>query len=244
MPEQLRHLEYGEPVPFRRRKLTRRIAITLVMLFGVAASIPLLMSEYRRMRIIRLYNACAQPTMDRPTFDGTRMPGGGYQYKMALVRPWDELNRELQSNINTRGTMFVGSLRTPTTKREFVVGVDFVIGANPNDIATQVRALKRGSRMEPVKVDMYSYPILPVADSVTTLKIHLGVADPSDPSHFSIPCDVNGTRLFIDGWLKDDGSVTLEWRSEGSATAPALPSPAMSRSSGQSPAPAAGRVER
>jgi hypothetical protein len=39
------------------------------------------------------------------------------------------------------------------------------------------------------------------------LTLMAGSADPSDPSHFTIPYRVNGVEDTIDGWLQGDGTL-------------------------------------
>lgn len=41
---------------------------------------------------------------------------------------------------------------------------------------------------------------------------HAGQPDPSDPSHFTITCESDGSPSTVDGWLEDDDTVKLELR--------------------------------
>lgn len=43
-------------------------------------------------------------------------------------------------------------------------------------------------------------------------KVYAGQPDPSDPTHFTIECDLQGQRKIIDGWVLNNGEVKVELR--------------------------------
>lgn len=51
------------------------------------------------------------------------------------------------------------------------------------------------------------------ADRLAPTRWYAGQPDPNDESHFTLTCDHHGTRVILDGWLRDDDTLTLESRS-------------------------------
>jgi hypothetical protein len=207
---------------------------TLTILAAIAALVPILRNQLTRLLVQKCYDSCSRS-------DATAAD------PLTQSR-WRELNKGIGINMNSMGTIFLGSLRTPDAQHEYLVGVDIIsLVGTPNGFSgvTQARTLTRQSRLNwPICIKASNYTIDLNEKSVTTpITPTTAKVDAADPSHFTIVMGDDNRSAAIDGWLRDDGTVVLEL-AERATTAPAPPSPATSRSSDRSPGPAAGRVGR
>lgn len=58
-----------------------------------------------------------------------------------------------------------------------------------------------------------------IADNLFHIRVYAGQPDSADESHFTIRYEINNKNDIIDGYLQDDGSVTLACRA-GDSTRP------------------------
>lgn len=67
-----------------------------------------------------------------------------------------------------------------------------------------------GYRYDSAKFDgVGRRPLDPVAGYADHVRLYEGRPDPADRSHFTIDYELDGVRGTIDGWLRDDGTLTL-----------------------------------
>jgi hypothetical protein len=216
MSTDLPELQYQKRPP-RHRKWVRRIVPVVIVAVGLAVTKPLLMWEVRRYQLVRLYDACCRVT-PRPIASFTP----GYE-------DWYALNWRLGTNLNGVGTLFLDELHAPGGSARFLVGVDAagITGGATTGVQVRVRTISRGSPLAFPSYRHVSDQTVELLPYRSTFKIHGGHRDKNDATHFTITYQADSQTGTIDGWLKEDGTVILEPRSD--ATAPAPPSPGRSR---------------
>jgi len=142
----------------------------------------------------------------------------------AVFQPWDNLNRDLGSNIVSYGTIFVGELNTPDKTRRRLVGIDVVRPTQPIGLSTHARVIVRDGSVSTPRYGVASDQIVPLGVNNVDLILRAPKKDPADSSHFTIEFESASQRGMIDGWLKNDETIVLEPR----VTTPAPPSPGKS----------------
>jgi hypothetical protein len=227
MSDDSAQLDYQQSTPRWRRKWIRRGLVALIILAGVGASFPVLIKEFKRVRLLRLYDACAVS----PAPSVARSEIAGRLSVSHFPREWNDLNAGIWAYIPSSGTIFLGKLTTPDRSREFLVGVDLVSRSRaPTIITMRARTISRGGPFQAPYYGQASDQSVILPNYVERLVIAGGVIDPGDRSHFTVGYQADDAKGIIDGWLKDDETVILEPRAGAApATAPAPPLPARSR---------------
>jgi hypothetical protein len=228
MSQDTHELQYAPPI-LKHRKFIRPIVLTLIVVIGVAASLPMLSHEFARLKAVRLYHRCEGSTTTNVVF---QIQGGTVDSKLfhaAKKTPWSELNEAMGTNIQTYGTVFTGLLTTPSTHTERLIGVDIVnVSINPAIIGLHARTIELAGRMGTPRYTVARDETLMFTGDARVFRLYGGARDPNDASHFTIAYERNGHAGVIDGWLKADLGVSFEFRDQPT-TAPAPPSAGKSR---------------
>jgi hypothetical protein len=128
------------------------------------------------------------------------------------------------SSFDRLPVIFVGQLKSPGNTRRLVSlemhddSVGFGV-PDPAFFITKVPPVPfiREPTMEIQYVDAYdSSQVRQFLDpnnfNGTDLRLFAGQVDPKDPSHFTVQVHIDEKRQVIEGWLRDDGTVSLAIR--------------------------------
>ena len=232
-------LEYV-PVQDFHRRIVRRVVFWIAVLAAGGILIAISPQIIRRARLLSLQRQCLEytPTTGQIVFD-TRLesmpslPRSDPEYVTGQLddkRPYvgyipAQWNRycALMSATQPKaaGTAFLHEIRSPGGNQRLVVVS-----------AYQLSNLCYFSGIVITPGSFHTAPIVACENTATWFLhgqsvVYAGQRDPGRPEHFSIEF-LDGTRHeFLDGWLRDDDVMTLEFR-RSPLTPPSPPSPASS----------------
>jgi hypothetical protein len=223
--EQRDALHYAPPPPLRRRRVFRRVAFLLALLIAVGAGIhwfPLL-REHVLLQLLqrRCLNHTAgpdevvfepDPAAAKRLFSDKRYQAAPRSSPCAFLVPqyWSDLYARLSPpGLRSDATVFLGRMST-ADGQEFLVAIDLTFNALPHSYP-EYGMLMTSRVIEPHRLArprlVFSATKQFIASGIPgTLKA--GRRDLADASHLTLLNDR------VDGWLRNDGSMTLVPRAE------------------------------
>ena len=241
-------LQYA-PRPPRGRRIIRRLSV-LAVVAAVAGSsawwFPRLRENAQMFYWQRQCMAHAVPPAtvvhDRPDGPPNTAP------RVMLVPPqWTSLYGSISPpGLRSEGTVFLHAMKSregirrlvavdevdggPLTSNRHVQYVEFCWRViEPGSVLTRPRVVRTGNHALRFEGDPSGY------------RLTAGRVDPADPSHFTFTCAVVGRTYTVDGWLRNDDSVSIAPRPDPVDLIPPAPaSPAsLPTSGGSGPGPSA-----
>jgi hypothetical protein len=218
----------------RRRRILVLVGVTILLCALTPLAVRYAKMGAERLRVNRLYRACAAHGAPASTVVWEEDPqlikqlrGRGYETVPShggdasyFVPPaWRELNAAIGQQIQTWGTLFLHERKTPTAAKPLLVGVD-VAGwsrGGPVVLFARVRTTSPAVPLRLPRPANVDHPSVHLSPTEGPLRLFAGQPDPNDASHFTIDYQIGEARGVIDGWLKEDGSVLLEKREVGNA---------------------------
>jgi hypothetical protein len=227
-------LDYGRPVPLRRRRGFRRTVVVAFLIFAAAFAIRPLRYYWGSIWLWQLQHQC----LTHPIPPGTLVYTSGSPPQVVQSA---ELNRLFANYGYTPGpfystnwplaqldpkhdtiatsTVYVGKRTATNGRTQFLaitacinlynakeIELIFDIWDTPMALSRNQSALAGG-----VIPGLYGLPVRAGANVSPRLKIYSATEDPSDPSHFSFTYDYDAWHCTIDCWLQPNGSL----RSQG-----------------------------
>jgi hypothetical protein len=182
----------------------------------------------RHAKVWRWYRRCAQyaaststPVVEYRSASTTKLRKDpryavdGYGSAFFVPSEWTSLYSELSPpGLKTYGTAFLGERRTAGGAPR-LVGVDVTFDRRTGFSDTLVlwwRVIQPGPPFRLPKVvaqDSYHVPA-----SMMFQRVYAGQIDPSNRSHFTITIEVEGKQRVLDGWLREDDTISMEQRTE------------------------------
>lgn len=212
-------LQYA-PWPPRGRRVARRLSFLAVVLAVACTSVwwfPRLRDNAQMFYWQRqsMAHAVSPVTVvhDRPAGPANAPPA-----VMLVPRAWTNLYRSISPpGLRSQGTVFLHALRPregtrrlvavdvadagPITSRRHVEHVELTWRViEPGVVLTRPRVVRTGERALLFDRNLSGY------------QLTAGRVDPADPSHFTFTCVVGDRTHTIDGWLRSDDSVSIEFR--------------------------------
>jgi hypothetical protein len=198
LPEDTLHYA---PAPPRRHRVLRRATWWV---FGLAVTTFAIVWGWRAAN--QLYYLWLQhQLMNCNLPDGPMKVGSNGTVQNAP--PWPPASKAISNLTSAYHPVFIHERVASNGTRRLIIVSDFVIPAGPRLTA---KSCIPASVMPSSKLlDPSDLPFTMVHDAWT---VHSGRVDPNDDSHFTIAYETDRGSGVIDGWLKDDGHLTLEVR--------------------------------
>jgi hypothetical protein len=215
------------------------LALAAIGVF-VALWLPRVWRDYQLLRLQRQCLECQPPVgsisfdtrtsslpqLQRSNSDFWSTPIGNGSAVGWMPSYWVSFyNRASMSTIlRCRGTAFLHRMRSPAGN-ERLVAIGVYIAADAPGIPIRRPAADGGPMLSPIVINLGTlnspprelYPpqsatSLQLSDDSTETAIYFGQPDPKRHDHFTIDFIRRGEPLTVDGWLRDDDTVRLEFR--------------------------------
>ena len=223
MEDQAPQLQYQPATATTRRKTTRRLLAAVVAILLLVLGVRLGPFAVQQAKVLYWQHQCmnfhtsgdivAQTELLMDPSNPQRQQG-----------PTDELMRVSKLGA-MEGVVFLHERKTPTGRSKLVI-VEAATKGNLPFFSLIPHAFEPATLVKPLtESSPFSFNILPLdADDI---RIHEGVIDPVDASHFTIEVRTTHWTLTYDGWVRDDNLI-LEARPKV-AIPPPTSLPALSR---------------
>jgi hypothetical protein len=207
-------IEYAPP-DLRRRRLVRRTSVAAALLLLLISSYWWLPALWRRVEVAYWYHRCLayrpEPGKVVQRLRGGALDGPRIATDANVPTEWGKLYSTLSPpGFQSGGTAFLGERRTPNGTR-ILLAVDLTPGpvwssSTEREVLTlHVRTFvtDSGGSSSPRQV-VDTVVSVPIHDA--KLRVLAGTADPDDPTHFTIPYEIDdtGVRIAIEGWVRAD----------------------------------------
>ena len=210
----------------RPRGVLRRFWLPAFLLLVIASAYLWGPPLWRRVQLAYWYEQLAEHqapagsvVLDKYFAPGQGYTGTGVPY---VPRAWERFYSLLSPpGFRTDGTAFAGGIKT-ADGRQLLVTVDVVpdmIWERSPDFHVRAFTPGAGWRHPKQVLDRRTAVALPRYER---FRIYSGVTDPADPTHFTIPFEVDEQPGVIHGWIREN-DVVLE--PEYPATQPLTPPP-------------------
>jgi hypothetical protein len=171
---------------------------------------------WRRARILYWQRQCLNYELARGTVVYQTNSTNTQVVRSVVAQPWRSLYFLLSPpGFRSYGTAFLHERISPSGHHRLIaIDINFPGGSQPPppDLDYTAREFSPGSFLhDPCELPSgpFLYCNLPTNQPV---QFFAGVADPIDPSHFTLEFRARSERRVVDGWLKDDDRVVLELR--------------------------------
>jgi hypothetical protein len=228
-PEPRPSLHYEVPQPLHRRQITTRRVIILIIALsigGLASQFPRLL---RRAQLLYWQHQCLGYSLS-PTQMIMSIPAGHSVKPSAvpfIAAPWRELYTLMsRPGMRSDGTVFLHELISPAGHHR-LVAVNMSVSLNQSLIECGSRIIKPGDLISEPKEIIAGANMDGFLIAGRAVQIFGGTLDPADPSHFSFAVNDGPDRDQMDGYLRDDDHIRLEFHAIA-ATQPVPTSPASS----------------
>jgi hypothetical protein len=257
-------------LPWHRRRRWRRTLLVLGALTCAAAAFWLGPPVGRHVTLLRLQRRCmaysqlaGHVAYDAHAEQAEALPNADARYQLMLdpkryavsmpdvgyvVPEWQDLYAAISPpGMKPAATLFLHERRNRRGEARLVAvhSVPAFVGYHRASHLS-IRTVRPGTLLARPVLLWETTSLTSVGDPVGDAeRIITGRADPSDDSHFTFEIESMGERDTIDGWLRDDDSVVLEFRQRASSVTPPPPaSPASLPSGGPAGAGPASRGGR
>ena len=225
-----RHLDYA-PLPprFQRKVFRRTVSLTLLAVLGAIFAWKGGPPAWQRVRLLYWQRQAMKYTRpsDQTVYDET----AGVIW-IVHAKPWEQLCEVLSSSRFEKAMLFLHEMHNSLgqTRLVAVEGSASSFWPRPAPLGVNVCVIRPGGAFtQPTAItDRVQSLNLRLQDS-DPVHCYAGQADPADPSHFTVKCEVKDRSIIIDGWLQNDDTVKLEPRRQSALTSPAPSSAARSR---------------
>jgi hypothetical protein len=144
-----------------------------------------------------------------------------------IAPPWQALYTLMSHpGMRSDGTVFLHELVSPAGHRR-LVAVGMNLAWNHHFFSCGTRVIALGNLSSDPKEIIAGAAVEEFANIPRPIRVFGGVADPSDPSHFTFAVEDGSDHDEMNGWLLDDDLVRLEFH-QNASTQPVPVSPASS----------------
>ena len=204
----VRQIEYApRPSNLRSRRVVRFVIWLAVLLLLLPAGVKGVPLAWHRAQLLYWQRKAMAYTLPPGTIalDEKTVP--------SAATAWDRFY-QLYSPPGrvTFPTLFLHERQSAGGERRLVVVEaisTFHMKGSEEGMALSVLVVRPGTGLSPpeIRSDSAHYPPIIYGK---TLRIYAGQVDPGDPSHFSIRGESDGKAFVIDGWLRDDDTVSID----------------------------------